>query len=369
MALLFNQSPLVNKDDELLNEHRRQQRQAVLKVLSERRQSFNGLHSVAMDMSKKAGRSIINWRRWWGGHKKTVVLPVAHQPIPKVTKVTTMVTPYQIKRHWFIVILATIILLIGAGWISIYKFGAHGPAVRLVAKILPLPAGRVNHQTILLHDVLERLDVNNYLTKVAKAKTDSKLAADPKSVFGELVNNELIHQELAARQQLVDKAIINNEYDKMSRSFKTVTEFNNWVQRTYGVNLTLFNKVILSPWLERQRLAVILISQQTNYPAAWEQAKKTSLSRNLTDLEDLGWVSAADLPDGLPEIVANLTLGIRTQPFVTSDGLMVLLVTEKLVNENNVPNWHLWQKLIPVPAITDFLTAARANSDIRYYLP
>lgn len=294
---------------------------------------------------------------------------------PEINKVVIhkstglVVSPHHKIHNWPVIILLSLLICALAAWLAIYRLGADGPIVQAAAKILPLAAGRVGSHEIYLRDLFFQSQASDYSAPSLKRLILPLNAQDNRSVFLSLADKLLVRDELNRLGVSVSQTNVDSAVNLLLKQFSGTQEFNDWVKSNYNTDIVYFKENIIQPWLERQRLAVILVSNQILYADQWSAAKKESVKNGTYGMEDMGWVTAADLSGSVADIVAGLNVNVRTQPFVTQDGLMVMMVTEKLRDDTNTMHWHLWRKLISVPAVNDYLTQARQTTEIKYFLP
>ena len=299
-----------------------------------------------------------------------------------VSKPTPVALPQPVPAHrrirrWPFVIVLIILVLPVAGWATLYYFGVDDVSVRFAASFLPLPAGRIGGQTVLLRDLYVEVDRQIKLAAVPLfSTTHPATAVDRRWAFFSLVDQQLIHNELQRRQLAVDASQVTTAMDRISRGVGSSSNLATWVYTSYNLDLPEFREFVVRPLLEGQTLAIALAADHTRYTQAWIQAEASSRLHGVVGMNDQGWLSATDLGPTVADAVASASRDTRTVPIVTANGLAVFLYTEKSTDPSDylgagsgVTFWHLWQELFFLDPVNDFLTQARLTADAAYWLP
>jgi hypothetical protein len=253
---------------------------------------------------------------------------------------------------------------------GVYRFGLGGPAAQWLAETLPLPAGRVGDSTVLLRDLYGQATIQT-LGRVPRAagRRTGFTNVELHEAFDVLVDTSLIRAELSRDGTPVTEREVAEVMQHLAQQSGSAELLERAVRSAYATDPGTFRQRIVRPTLEAQRLAVKLMGNQSRYAAAWQEARNTASRTGSEGLPEVGWVSAAELQPPLSDVVASLAPNVRSQPFITPDGLSVMLVTESAKDAAGATRWHLWQKVVAADALGDFLKEARATTRVRYYLP
>ena len=298
-----------------------------------------------------------------------------HRRAVRVKPVSEPATTHPVAAHrhhyfrWIVAMLIVVVATPVTAWLAIYRAGADGPAARIVVALVPLQAGRVGAQTLLLDELYRRVERQPKLNASPLSAMAPVAEGDKRAAFQAWVDEQLVRAELVRQNQAVNTNQLTRELDRIQRGMGSGTDLSAWVGTTYGLTMPQFRELVLRPAVERARLAVILAADRQRYSQAWEQAEVASRVRGLVGMADQGWADAFDVGPAAADAIAATSRDTRTSPIPTPQGLVVYRYSESATDESGATYWHLWQLLFPLNTVDDFLSQARSVAGEVYYLP
>ncbi len=199
-------------------------------------------------------------------------------------------------RRFFIIGFAGLIgvivaLLVGGVMYRVYAQTAGDPATLTVAKILRLPAVKVNGTQILYSDYSDDLKAIHHMEAYRKSSSqtpsmnggaNNDILSPPAltetqmsdQVLLRLVNNVLL-QNLAARYNVtIEDKDLEQLKNQILQQFKATTEVDNELQKRYGWNLSIYEQKVIRPFILQSKLAERVQADPEKRAAVRQQAKE-----------------------------------------------------------------------------------------------
>ncbi|OGY49881.1 MAG: hypothetical protein A3B89_03480 [Candidatus Buchananbacteria bacterium RIFCSPHIGHO2_02_FULL_40_13] len=270
------------------------------------------------------------------------------------------IPPINIKKlviSLAIVTIITLIVILAANIWGVYRFGWHNKTSRLIADILPLPAGTVNGQLIPLSDYLDDFKIISDILSTSEAKSALDQNQIKDQLFNRLVSLNIIENELKKYNKSVTPPMLDEEMqkiiDQLGSKEKVISDIND----IYGMDLAMFKQNILKPLIaaailqqeimadenleitkEAQRLAeaalALALQPSVDFEAlVLQYATDSAVS---SQRGDMGWFTKAELPD---ESAADLFLlpagGVYNKVVKDQDGYHIFKVDSKLTDQES----------------------------------
>lgn len=270
--------------------------------------------------------------------------------------------PHGARRDTYVVALLLFVpLLIGALWVAVYEVGVGVKPLGAIGSIVPLPVGSIDGEVIYAKGLVARVR--------GVSSAGGGVAVSPADAFTSLADELVIRHELARRSAPVSEAEVKAALQAAIDQFGSDRAFSDFVQLRYGWTVEQYRDSMVRPHLERQGLATALVGDRSFSVATWEQAERAVAGSGTVGFEDLGWLTAADLSPEIVGAIGGLVPNVRSAPLATSAGLVVLLLSDQLTDDDGVQHWHVWRRYVPVQAVEAFLEQTRQQASVRYFLP
>ena len=173
----------------------------------------------------------------------------------------------------------------GAGVVySVYAKRSGGPIVRVIAKMFPLPAGRIGSQTILYRDFLTNRDTLDHFLK-SPAAAAQQLAVPLDAELEKNVLEKMMHEtalkELGAEKNVT---VSNDELrkyftDVVAQASSTTPDIGVYLLDNFGWSEEDFRQNVLRPALLEEKLGAEMAKEKQGDPSALAVYLEERLSR------------------------------------------------------------------------------------------
>jgi len=301
-----------------------------------------------------------------------------------------------------------VVVAIGVSIYRAYKLTAEDKFTVTVAKILRLPAGKVNGKLITYADYTDDLRAIHIARESAKEAnkagtgqynqvadyTDAQLSDQ---VYWRLVTNVLAVKASDELNVKVTQTEVDEQKNKVVEFYKTVQGADTGLQKEYGWNLAQFVEKVVRPYLMQNKLAQAISEDKTRQSATVERAQKVlaeikgglsfddavkKYSEDTSGAVNGEWGEATkeQLTQFSPELVAaveKLKDGEMAADLLSlPDGLHIVKLEGRKNQENKdaagkkttVQLLHLRHVVFAFPTFSDYLDDMICKSDVKVYL-
>lgn len=299
--------------------------------------------------------------------------------------------PVSPKSHFWLKLAGLIILLFAMvavyAALGIYRYGFNDVLSNQVAKVLRLPAGKVNNASIGVSEYQESLKL---LAQPLSLSREGLIDYSGKSdlsdrIFYRLAANELVSEKLQSYGKAVTQAEMDNQVSLLLEQTGGQAQAENIVKNLYGLSFDQFKELVLRPMIARASLQAAIISDETLPITQAAKAKAAEvlklaaasstdfavLAKQYTDDEsgintggDLGWVVKGQLGQAWEDAIFSAATGtVVSQPIKSGYGFHIVKVEQKLTDKaTGAPSVKLRHILIEVNVdkyIADLLNSAK----------
>lgn len=290
----------------------------------------------------------------------------------------------EIRRRWAVLTFIAIYLVVGGLFaLLIYQFGWDQLATRWAAQIYPLPAARVNGDTIWLSTYYRRLGIYEHYDQRVQLEQPDLLPNDPYErkvrVLDELVQIMLLQQAAQKVGITVNQADIDATYAKLAESNGGADNFEKVLADFYGITSVEFKREFIPEQLYRQKIQDQLFTQVhvrhivlKDQAAAQQILDRVKAGENFEELAknfsqdlstrdrggDLGWVRRGQLVKPFEDAAFALAAGATSENLVQTEfGFHILRVDERKDGQ------------ISDQSFTEWFNALQANAQVKRFVP
>lgn len=275
----------------------------------------------------------------------------------------------EVRKRWLIFVLFGIYLLVGGLFATlIYGFGWDQTATRWAALIYPLPAARINGDTIWLSSYYRRLKIYEHYDQRVELEQPNLLPNDPferkTRVMDELVQVALIEHEAKQAGISVSQEEIDTTFNQVVEANGGAENFEKVLADFYGITPAEFAREFIPEQLYRQKIQDQLFTQVhvrhivlADQAAAQQVLDRVKAGEDFTELSknfsqdvttreqggDLGWVRRGELVPSFEDAAFALPVGGVTDTLVKSDfGYHIIKVDERkdgVISDQSYSQW------------------------------
>ncbi|MBI4175526.1 peptidylprolyl isomerase [Candidatus Berkelbacteria bacterium] len=291
---------------------------------------------------------------------------------------------HELRRRWFVLTLVGGYLLIGGLFaILIYGFGWDQQSTRWAAQLFPLPAARVNGETIWLSTYYRRVGIFEHYADVVKTEQPDLFQEDSfetrQQTIDQLVDMLLLRQEAATAGITVTNEEIMLSYQKVAAARGGDEAFALVIDKLYGLTPFQFAQEFVPEQLYQEKLQNQLFTQvharyivNKDEKLAGEALEKVKqgtdfgevakqYSQDITSREqggDLGWIRRGQIAKPFEDAAFSLAVGTVTNDLVKTDfGFAILKVDER--KEGTISD----------QSFGDWLEAVKTKAIVKRYVP
>lgn len=170
----------------------------------------------------------------------------------------------------FLIVGLVVAFLLAVGTFGVYRAYAQSaadPFTLTVAKVLSLPAVKVQDKKILYTDYIQDLSAIRVMQSYDKSQRDSGVAAErtpgadlteqqmTDQVLWRLVNNLLVDEAAKKYDVKVEDQDVENLKKEMLQNFKDESELDQELQKRYGWTLANYENKVIRPFILQSKLA------------------------------------------------------------------------------------------------------------------
>lgn len=270
----------------------------------------------------------------------------------------------QRDYFWLLIssLLALLLLLWAGNIYAAYQFGWRNQVVSYSAKILPLPAGRVNGQAIRLSDFLADAALLKGALSQQREGLDWSVGYvasgnNNQEIFIRLAAITLMEKALKNYGLSVSQATLDQELQKIVSQFSDEQQAAKTINELYGLSAEQFKNKVLKFVLERDLLQTAIAqdgSLAINQAAQAKAEEVLQLARDgridfatlagqytqdetgINTGGDLGWINQGELSEDLDSVLFSLNPGeVYSQPVANRFGYHIIKVDDKLADPDS----------------------------------
>lgn len=283
----------------------------------------------------------------------------------------------EIRKRWFPLSIIGTYLVVGSLFaFLIYQLHWDQSATRWAAKIFPLPAARVNGETIWLTTYYRRLAIFEHYAAATAAEQPDLLPEDPlerqQNTLDQLVETALLEQEASKAGITVTKQEIDESFEKIIQENGGPENFEKVLAGFYGLTPFQFEQEFIPEELYRSKIQQQLFAQirvrhivlrdENQAGDVLERVKKGQVfdelakqfSQDLSTRDqggDLGMVRRGQLTQAFEDAAFALEAGQVTQDLVKTEfGWHIIKVDERKDAPIRDQSYAAWLEMIQTNA-------------------
>lgn len=173
----------------------------------------------------------------------------------------------EVRKRWLLLLIVGLYLGLGLLFtLLIYQFGWDQPATRWAARVFPLPAARVNGETIWLSHYYRRLNlVEHYGTASLASQSAATVPQDPAEqrakTLDVLIEGLIFSQQAKKYDVAVTEAEITATYQKLAEANGGEENFAKVLKEFFGLTPFQFSQEYIPEELYREKLEQQLFVQ------------------------------------------------------------------------------------------------------------
>lgn len=179
-----------------------------------------------------------------------------------VTQDTAPVTPSQNKKmftYGFLGLIVLVVLgMVGVGIFRVYRNTATDKFSLSVAKVLRLPALKVNGVSVPYSEYADDLKAINVMRSYDKANNGSAANLSDSDLSDQVlmrqINNILVAQAAASMGIAVEDKDLTALKDQVLQQFKTVSAVDAELTKRYGWNFATYEQKVMRPYVLQNKL-------------------------------------------------------------------------------------------------------------------
>lgn len=296
---------------------------------------------------------------------------------------------------------AVLVISAGVGIYRVYAKTALDPFTVTVAKVLRLPALKVNGDRILYTEFAEDMNAINTMVNFEKSSGNDQasLTSEQMSdqVLWRLANNVLVKQAANSYGIKIEQSEIDQLKSNLMQQFKTTAELDAELQKRYGWDLNTYERKVISSFVLQSKL-----SEQISSDTAAREAIKTQANLVLEKIKagadfaamakqygedgtnatggDLGWFGKGDMVPEFEDAVFGLKKGELSPALVeTQFGYHIVRLDDtktETIPASKDNNWKAETKetvkashiLFKLPSAETYLDKQAKQGSIHLYL-
>lgn len=299
-------------------------------------------------------------------------------------------------RRWLIVGAAVIVLALAIDILGLYKFGWQDGFSQLVAKVLSLPAGKVNGQKIKLADYFTDLKIMKVALEKQRegASQDLLLTANeadlPQNIFNRLIVIKLMEAELTRYQKSLTAQELDDKMKLIVNQFANEAEAQKTIEGLYNLSLNQFKEKVLRPLLLQDKLQE-LISQDESLKINQEARTRAeevlklalesgvdfiALANQYTEDEagvntggDWGWISQGEAAKEIEDVIFSLADNtVYNQLIKNRLGYHIVKVENKMIDSDDGHQSVRARHILIRVSVQDYLKSLFEKAKIKNYL-
>ncbi len=172
----------------------------------------------------------------------------------------------ELRKRWFPLTIILGYLLVGSLFaVLIYGFNWDQSATRWAARIFPLPAARVNGETIWLTTYYRRLAIFEHYAQATAAEQPDLLPEDPlerqQNTLHQLIEGTLLRQEAKKAGITVTKTEVDESFQKIMADNGGEENFKKVLASFYGLTPFQFAQEFIPEELYQDKIRAQLFTQ------------------------------------------------------------------------------------------------------------
>jgi parvulin-like peptidyl-prolyl isomerase len=271
--------------------------------------------------------------------------------------VTWSILKQEVRKRWFFLTVMALYLGLGVFFtVLVYQFHWDQPATRWAARVFPLPAARVNGETIWLSHYYRRLAlVEHYQTASLASQRASSIEENPdelrQKTLDVLIESLIFRQQAKSYDIIVTDSEITETYKKLAANNGGEEKFRQTIEQLYGLTPFQFSEEYIPEQLYREKLEDqlftkvhprwIIIEDEARSRSVLERAKAgedfaelvKQFSQDVTTLDkggDLGWLQRGQYQKPVEDVMFALKTGEVAPDLVKTDpGFVIIKVDER----------------------------------------
>ena len=275
----------------------------------------------------------------------------------QLDRVSWPIIKRELRKRWFLVTVVAVYLGLGGLFtVLIYEFHWDQPATRWAARIFPMPAARVNGETIWLSHYYRRLGQVEHFQNAAVAKEQSAtLPADPTEIrtktLEALIEGLIFRQQARHYDLTVTDQEVTETHKKLAENNGGEEQFAAVIGQFYGLTPFQFSQEYTREELYREKLEAqlftqvhprwLIIEDEARARAVLERVKNgedfaelvKQFSQDANTLEkggDLGWLKRGQYQKAVEEVIFALKAGeVAPDVIKTEAGFVIVKVEER----------------------------------------
>lgn len=291
-----------------------------------------------------------------------------------------------------------LVIMVVTVCVRVYRFGSTDKFTTVAAKMLHLPALKINGETISYADYADDLKAIRVMRDFDKTSggqgasyTDEQLSDQ---VLIRLANNVLIEQAAKQYKVVIDEKEIEDLKSRVLSQFKTTAEAETELSKRYGWDLATYEKKVMRPYVLQNKLSEMMASDQSTREGIRnlaqkilneikggadfaQMAAKYGTDGTKTQGGDLGWFGRGEMVPQFENVAFGLKKGeLAPELTETQFGYHIIKLTDtkteavkdskgKSIQEPKVRASHI---LFPFPNLGQYLDEAIKKAEYHLYL-
>lgn len=279
-----------------------------------------------------------------------------------------------------------------------YKIGASDTFTYTVAKILRLPAMKINGTRVLYTDYVKDLRAINQMIEYDKQNNGGSASMTDEGaklqVLMRLANNVLVLQQARTYEVKVEEQDIKNAHDEILGNFGSEEQLSKELMARYGWTMADYDENVIKYFVLQSKLneaieadvnlrevsrnlAVKVLSEIKNGASFEEKAKEYGQDGTAANGGDLGWFGKGDMVPEFENAVVALKPGELVKDLVeTQFGWHIIRLDEKKMEKEkndagkmvNVEKYKARHILFSSPSYANFMDKAARDAEVHLYI-
>lgn len=296
-------------------------------------------------------------------------------------------------------LLALIVIIIGVGAYRTYAKAATDPFTVAVARVLRLPAFKVNGVTALYSDYADDLNAIHVMKQYDAANsgpganlTDQQMSDQ---VALRIINNILLAQAATDNGVTVTDQDVATLRDQVMKQFKSQADVDAELRKRYGWNLATYEVKVMRPYVLQTKLTEKIQADPTTRAALRgkaqsvldqikkgadfaQMAKQFGSDGTASQGGDLGWFGKGDMVPQFEAVAFSLKKGeLDSNVVETPYGYHIIRVDDKRMQTpkdakgkaTTQPQIRARHILFAFPTVSTYLSDLLKKSVIHLYIP